>query len=83
MEIIHRLLHAYIESCLASIPIGHAVHLKETYTNKAALLDSIKYAEHKWKICGDLKVIAILLGMKLAYTKYSCFLCMWVSRDRN
>jgi hypothetical protein len=55
---------------LASIPIGHAVHMKESYANMTVLLDSIKYAEHKWKICGDLKVIAILLGMQLGYTKY-------------
>ena len=48
-----------------------------------ALLDSLKYHEHKWKICGDLKVIAILLGMQLGYTKHCCFLCMWDSRDRK
>ncbi|XP_066433989.1 uncharacterized protein [Eleutherodactylus coqui] len=48
-----------------------------------ALLDSIKYAEHKWKICGDLKVITVLLGMQLGYIKYCCFLCVWDSRDRK
>lgn len=68
---------------LSSIPVGHAVHMKETYANMTALLDSIKYHEHKWKICGDLKVIAILLGMQLGYTKHCCFLCMWDSRDRK
>ena len=62
---------------------GHAVHMKETYINMKVLLNSINYNEHKWKICGDLKVIAILLGMQLGYTKYCCFLCMWDSRDRN
>ena len=68
---------------LRSIPVGHAVHMKETYANMTALLESIKYAEHKWKICGDLKIIAVLLGMQLGYTKYCCFLCMWDSRDRK
>ena len=55
---------------LPSVPIGHAVHMKETYINMKVLLNSINYNEHKWKICGDLKVIAILLGMQLGYTKY-------------
>ena len=68
---------------LSSIPVGHADHMKETYANMTALLDSLKYHEHKWKICGDLKVIAILLGMQLGYTKHCCFLCMWDSRDRK
>ena len=34
-------------------------------------------------ICGDLKVVAILLGMQQGYTKYCCFLCEWDSRDRT
>lgn len=40
-----------------------------------ALPDSIKYVEHKQKICGDLKMMVILLGMQLGYTIYCCFLC--------
>ena len=47
------------------------------------LLNLINYNEHKWKICGDLKVIAILLGMQLGYTIYCCFLYIWDSRDRS
>jgi hypothetical protein len=68
---------------LPSIPIGHAVHMKETYGNMKLLLESIKYEDHKWQICGDLKVVALLLGMQLGYTKYCCFLCLWDSRDRK
>src|SRR5215469_8872090 len=37
---------------------------------------------HKWKICVDLKVIALLLGLQLGYTKFPCFLCEWDSRDK-
>ncbi|KAF2356180.1 hypothetical protein FHG87_013069 [Trinorchestia longiramus] len=48
-----------------------------------AFLESIKYAEHKCKICGDLKVIALLLGMQLEHTKDCCFLCLWGSRNRK
>ena len=31
-------------------------------------------------MCGDLKVVAILLGQQRGYTKYPCFLCLWDSR---
>ena len=71
---------------LPSVPIGHADHTKETYINMKVLLNSINYNNQsvsQWKICRDLKVIAILLGMQLGYTKYCCFLCMWDSRDRS
>ena len=40
-----------------SIPIGHAVHMKETDGNAEVLLNTIKYTQHNWSICGDLKVI--------------------------
>lgn len=68
---------------LPSIPVGHAVHMKETYANMKLLLEAIRYKDHQWQICGDLKVIAILLGMQLGYTKYCCFLCEWDSRARS
>ena len=47
------------------------------------LLGKIKYDEFKWKLCGDLKAVALLLGIQLAYTKYCCFLCEWYSRDKK
>jgi len=47
------------------------------------LLVKIKYDEFKWKLCDDLKVVALLLGMQLGYTKYCCFLCGWDSQDKN
>lgn len=46
------------------------------------VLNSIKYAEQERRICGDLKIIAELSGMQLAYNKGCCFLCMSVSSDR-
>ena len=33
-------------------------------------------------LCGDFKVIGILLGLQSGYTKYCCFLCTWDSRAR-
>jgi hypothetical protein len=47
------------------------------------LLDKINYNKHCWNVCGDLKVIAILLGMQLGYTKYCCFICQWDSRAQG
>ena len=68
---------------LPSIPVGHAVHLKETYDNMKQLLRCIKYEQHQWQLCGDLKVVALLLGLQGGYTKYCCFLCEWDSRTRE
>jgi hypothetical protein len=51
----------------------------ETYENMKNLLDKINYNKYFWNICGDLKISAILLGMRLGYTKYCCFICEWKS----
>jgi len=66
-----------------SVPLPHAANMKESYESMKLLLGKIKYDEFKWKLCGDLKVVALLLGMQLGYTKYCCFLCEWDSRDRK
>jgi len=47
------------------------------------LLEKIKYDEFNWKLCGDLKAVALLLGMQLGYIKYRCFLCEWDCRDKK
>lgn len=44
------------------------------------VLDAIMYNTYKWEICGDLKIIGILMGMHGGSTKYCCFLCTWDSR---
>ena len=75
------LLH--VGNKLPSVPVGHAVHMKESYHNLEALLQKIEYSKHQWVICGDLKVIGLLLGMQSGYTKYCCFLCEWDSRARE
>ena len=66
-----------------SVPLAHAASTKEIYESMKLLLGKIKYDEFKWKLCGDLKVVALLLGMQLRYTKYCCFLCEWDSRDKK
>ena len=60
-----------------SVPVTHSVHLKESYGSIETLLNAIKYSDYKWKICGDLKVIGILMRMQGGFTKHCCFLCLW------
>ncbi|UYV80495.1 hypothetical protein LAZ67_19000325 [Cordylochernes scorpioides] len=66
-----------------SVPIAHASNMKETYENMKLLLKKIEYERYGWKICSDLKVVALLRGLQLGYTKFCCFLCEWDSRDRE
>ena len=57
-----------------AIPIGHSVYLKEKHENLKVVLDLLKYDDHKWIICVDLKMVNFLLGQQGGYTKYPCFL---------
>ena len=45
------------------------------------ILDLLEYPKYNWKICSDLKVVSLLLGLQLGYTKHMCFLCLWNSRQ--
>ncbi|XP_066463509.1 uncharacterized protein [Eleutherodactylus coqui] len=65
------------------IPIAHSVHLNETHENMKILLEANDYKTHQWNICGDLKVIGMLMGMQTGFTKFCCFLCLWDSRAVN
>jgi hypothetical protein len=50
----------------SSIPVAQSIHLKETYENLQRVLEKIKYHEHEWSLCGDIKVSGILLAQKEA-----------------
>jgi len=65
---------------LPSIPVGHSVHNKESHENMKILMEAINYDKFKWQICGDLKVIALLLGIQQGFTKYCCYICEWDNR---
>ena len=65
---------------LPSIPVAYAPNTKEIYTTMNNILAEVDYKKCQWEFCGDLKVIAVLLGLQAGYTKYSCFLCEWDSR---
>jgi hypothetical protein len=68
---------------LPSFPVGHSVHNKESYEKMKILMEAINCNKFKWQIYGDLKVIAILLGLQQRFTKYCCFICEWDSRARS
>ena len=64
----------------SSIPLAYSMQMKEDYENVKQLLIKINYAQFKWYVCGDLKMLGVLLGLQSGYTKHSCFLCLWNSR---
>ena len=68
---------------LASIPLAHSTKLPESYEALELVLEKIKYHEHEWQICGDLKVIGLLLGLQRGHKKCPCFLFEWDSRFRD
>jgi len=47
------------------------------------LLKALSYSKYRWKICGDLEVIGLLLGMQPGYTKFCCLLCEWDSQAKD
>ena len=69
----------FIHNCniLPSIPVGHSVHNNKSYENMKILIESTNYEKLKCKIYGELKMIALLLGLQKVFTKYCCFICEW------
>ncbi|GBN17355.1 hypothetical protein AVEN_69371-1 [Araneus ventricosus] len=65
---------------LPSIPVSHAFYMKEPYHNLKQLLEMINYSKYGWQICADLKVVSLIMGLQLGYTKYCSFLSLRNSR---
>jgi hypothetical protein len=59
----------------APIPVAHSIHLKKTYDSLKRLLNSVNYKAHGLLVCGDFRVIALLLGLQVGYITMPCFLC--------
>jgi hypothetical protein len=66
-----------------SIPLAFVAHMKKLNDNMKFLLTVLQYEKYLWYVFGDLKVIALLIGLQTGYTKFCCFLCEWDSRDRK
>lgn len=59
---------------LPTIPIAYSTNTKETYEIMKEILEAVNYNAHKWRICCDLKVVAILCGMQEGIQPI-CVLC--------
>ena len=57
--------------------------IRSPYENMKILMEAINYDKLKWQICGDLKVIALLLGLQQGFTKYCRFICEQDSGARS
>lgn len=75
------LLH--ISNKLPAIPVAYSTAMKESWDNLNEMTEAIKYSENKWKICGDMKVINIMQGLKPGYPTYFCYLCCWNTRAKK
>lgn len=75
------LLHE--ENTKKPVPIFFAIEMSESYESMKRILDAVKYTEHNWRMCCDLKVVTFLKGMQSGNTKYSCFICLWDSRFKG
>ena len=63
-----------------SIPFAYSLQMKKDYENVKQLLIKINYAQFKWYVYGDFKMLGVWLGLQSGYTKYAGFLCLWNSR---
>lgn len=70
----------YNDNTKNPVPIALSTDTRENHESMKKILDKIEYNEHLWKICADLKVISILRGLQLGYTKNMCYLCLWNTR---
>lgn len=61
------------------VPVAYSRVLKETYESMRLIFQKVKYEEHNWDVSGDLKVVALIMGLQLGRTKNSCFICTWIS----
>jgi hypothetical protein len=57
-----------------SIPLAFAAHMKESYDNMKFLLTMIQYEKYLWYVCGDLKVISLVLGLSLVTKIFLLFM---------
>src|SRR6218665_166850 len=64
-----------------TLPMAHYMHLKGDYTSVKMLLSALKYDDYGWEVIEYFKMVSFLMGLQEGFTKFSCFLCLWDSRD--
>ena len=47
------------------------------------LLSDLRYDQYNWEVIGDFKMVAFLMGLQQGFTKFTCYLCLWDSRNTN
>lgn len=67
-------------SKLGSLSIVHSTKVKEEFPT-ILVMEKIKYLEHNWVICVDLKTVNFLLGQQCSYSKNLCFIYLSNSRE--
>ncbi|GBN02286.1 hypothetical protein AVEN_263056-1 [Araneus ventricosus] len=45
----------------ASLPLGHSLQMEENYNDLPMILEKINYQEYRWMVCGDFKMLTMLL----------------------
>lgn len=63
-----------------AVPIAYNTETEETYEKIQTILLLVDYDRHNWRICCDLKMVAILQGLQQRYVKHMCYLCNWDTR---
>lgn len=66
----------------SSLPVAHSLHHTEDYNSVQYLLEVLKYDGYRWEVNGDFKIVAFLMGLQGGFTKITCYLCLWDSKDR-
>lgn len=65
---------------------GKSLHFhlfEKSYEVMQNILHLVEYEKHQWRVCCDLKVVALLCDMQTGYTKNMCFLCFWETRYKG
>lgn len=65
------------------VPVAYSSTLKETYDSVRLVFEKCKYEDHKWDVSGDLKMVALIMGLQLGRTKTPCFICKWIATQKR
>lgn len=61
-------------NALGSLSFTRSIKVKKEYSVISLVMEKIKYIEHKWVICVDLKMVNFYRNQQGVYTKHSYFI---------